>query len=299
MTDESRPRRTRSAYTDAEHAALRQLEADEGDPIELWKALRQLPGGWDEGLPDTDRIRIVRGLCHLSDASAIALVETREAPADVAAEIGHRAHNSFIPPEVKRAYQAEMMARVAKGEPLDAIDDTSVMIVSQDRQDSKQSRRIFNDREWSYWHTMSWIAFRDPARLLKIRRDQDLWYDAEFLVKNPKFELAKARGTQIVIDTGKLVPLVLKNGAVDPATRFSAKAVRSRWKQERSQRVETRNEVILGLIAGLPPGLSVPARNTLIENGLKNKGHKTQSHGALTRAIQRANQPVKPKKRRG
>jgi hypothetical protein len=93
MTDESsRPDEVIGnwRYTTAELAALSHLKADEGDPMELWKILRSRAEALEvEPLPETHRVRIFRGLCRLSDPSAVALVENRQVSADSAAEIGH------------------------------------------------------------------------------------------------------------------------------------------------------------------------------------------------------------------
>jgi hypothetical protein len=103
----------RSALLREQDAALKKLAAGEGDPLELAAVLRQLPELLDvcPQLSDTEHVRLVRGLCRLSDPSAVALVESGQVPVHIAAEIGHRAYHIFAhlyPPEVGQAFQAEI-----------------------------------------------------------------------------------------------------------------------------------------------------------------------------------------------
>jgi hypothetical protein len=102
------------------------------------------------------------------------------------------------------------MAGILKGQPLDAIDVTKIANSILDKwitdRDRLESHRIFNEREWSYWHVLSWIAYGDPALLLKINSDTHLrnlaFYDKSPPLfgeptpkeRKPKAELAKVRG---------------------------------------------------------------------------------------------------------
>jgi hypothetical protein len=139
------------------------------------------------------------------------------------------------------------MAGILKGQPLDAIDVTKIANSILDKwitdRDRLESHRIFNEREWSYWHVLSWIAYRDPALLLKIKSDTHLrnlaFYDKSPPLfgeptpkeRKPKAELAKVRGEWVAIDpdTGDLKRLTLINGTVDTGTLFDSKGVRRLW----------------------------------------------------------------------
>lgn len=74
---------------------------------------------------------------------------------------------------------------MAEGKSLDAIAVDllkSILKAHEDDQRRLKSERIFKNKFWTYWETISWIAFRDPLRLHGIdennyRRDGS-WYQS-------------------------------------------------------------------------------------------------------------------------
>jgi hypothetical protein len=106
-----------SAFTPEERAALDNCLAGDGSPLEAAKLLRHRPEiveTWP--LPDTESVRMIRGLVRLSDPDAFALVESGRVPVDQAALVGHCVRNVFAhnhPPQVCENFQMRAMTRLA------------------------------------------------------------------------------------------------------------------------------------------------------------------------------------------
>jgi hypothetical protein len=261
MTDESGPpdegAEDRSVSAQEQDAALKKLAADEGDSLELAAVLRRLPELLDlyPQLPDTEHVRIVRGLVQFSNPDAFALVESRRVPINQAAFVGHYARRCFAhhhPLPVSEDFQIRAMNRLAENQPVSA--DYAVHLIDEvandvlDEQKANQHRldceRVWNKPDWSVWNVFSWIAFRKPALLLEIKDDKGLSGLARYgksswkntkpkeMKPEPLLVAALARGNLKAIKLGRgevLASYWFGKTKVDRDTWFDQESVRRHW----------------------------------------------------------------------
>jgi hypothetical protein len=176
-----------SAFTPEERAALDNCLAGEGSPLEAAKLLRHRPEvveTWP--LPDTEPVRMIRGLVRLSNPDAFALVESGRVPVDQAALVGHCVRNVFAhhhPLQVCEDFQMRAMTRLAEGKPVSAerakyfanpVEEVANDVLNEQKAERRRvdCERIWNEPYWSVWNVLSWIAFRDVARLCEIEDER-------------------------------------------------------------------------------------------------------------------------------
>jgi hypothetical protein len=189
MTNESDPPHESGqlALTPEQEAALKALAAGEGDPLVLARILRPVAHFLETYPPAnaaTEHARTVRGLVQLSNPDAVALVERGRVPVDRAADVGHRVRDSFVyhhPPEVCADFEIRALTWLADGKPVsakfaghfkDPIEEVANEVINERKVDQRRldRERIWNQSYWSFWTTLSWIAFREMARLCEDRR---------------------------------------------------------------------------------------------------------------------------------
>ncbi len=115
-------------------------------------------------------------------------------PVDQAALVGHYVGKVFAhhhPPQVCEDFQIRAMTRLANGEPVSAerakyfanpIEEVANDVLNEQKAERRllDCERIWKEPYWSIWTVLSWIAFRDTARLCEITDEDSLrrarWY---------------------------------------------------------------------------------------------------------------------------
>src|SRR5262249_5976356 len=139
-------------------------------------------------LPDTEPVRMIRGLVRLSNPDAFALVESGQEPDDQAALIGHCVRTVFAhhhPPQVCDRFQMRAINRLAEGKPVSAeraeyfanpIEEVVNDVLYEQKTERRRldCERIWNEPYWSVWNVLSWIAFRDIPWLCEIEDERSI-----------------------------------------------------------------------------------------------------------------------------
>jgi hypothetical protein len=183
------------ALTPVQEAALKQLLAGDGDPLEMARVLRPavqarglrlLARGFDrypplKTVPARTMLRFIQptvGLLQLSNPDAIAAVEDRRVFVLAGALVGHWAWERFANEDRQRGeeFQATAIAALEAGEPLSAVDRLANELLDQRKGDQRrlECERIWRESHWTLWHTVSWIAYRTPEMLLRIQDEHAL-----------------------------------------------------------------------------------------------------------------------------
>jgi pyrimidine deaminase RibD-like protein len=233
----------RPALTHAQDAALKQLAANEGEPLALAKILRPVAHFLETyPLDDTEHARIVRGLVLLSCPDAFAVAESGQVSVDLASEVGHYARRLFVyhhPLQVCEDFQLRAMTCLVEGNPLSAIEEIANDILN--RQNAERDRLncedIWNETYWSYWTVLSWIAFREVARLCENRRgfSRLTRYESAFQKeRNPgRLLLAALKNGELnAIRDSKELPALYwaDKDEIDRDVRFRRTDVRGYWR---------------------------------------------------------------------
>jgi hypothetical protein len=245
------------ALAPEEYATLNNCLAGDGSPLEAAKVLRHRPElleTWH--LPDTEFVRTVRGLVQLSYPDAFALVESGRVPIDQAALVGHYVRNVFAdhhPPQVVEDFQMRAMTRLAEGKPVSAerakyfanpIEEVANDVLNEQNAERRRldCERIGKEPYWSVWTVLSWIAFRNVARLCEIEDERSFtgvnWYGAKHYGQC----LKEVKPEPLLLSALKNDELkAIRNGAelqaiywadkhrVDRNTGFRQKSVRRCW----------------------------------------------------------------------
>jgi hypothetical protein len=243
--------------TPEEYVALNNCLAGAGTPLDAAKVLRHRPElleTWH--LPDSEFVRTVRGLVQLSNPDAFALVESGRVPVEQAALVGHYVRNVFAhhhPSQVCEDFQIRAITRLAEGKPVSAerakyfanpIEEVANDVLNEQKAERRRldCERIWNESYWSIWPVLSWIAFRDTARLCEIADEDSLrrarWYGE----KNYGPALKEAASESLLLAALKNDELkAIRSGAelesiywadkhgVDRDTCFRQKSVRRCW----------------------------------------------------------------------
>jgi hypothetical protein len=234
MTNESGPSEEGakgwSTSAQEQDAALKKLAAGEGDRLELAAVLRQLPELLDlhPQLPDTDHVRIVRGLAQLSNAKAFALAESGRVPINQAAFVGDYAQRRFVhdyPLQVCEDFQMSAMSRLAESQPasaeyaVDLVNEVATGILNEQKAEQLRldCNYIWKETFWSVWHVLSWIAFRDVARLCEIKDENSLMAVSLYSATIYKASLKEAKPEYLLLGALKNDDLkAIKQGAELP-----------------------------------------------------------------------------------
>jgi hypothetical protein len=246
-----------SAFTPEERAALDNCLVGDGSPLEAAKLLRHRPEiveTWP--LPDTESVRMIRGLARLSNPNAFALVESGRVPVDQAALVGHCVRNVFAhhhPSQVCEDFQMRAMTRLAEGKPVSAerakyfanpIEEVASDVLNEQKAERRRldCERIWNEPYWSVWNVLSWIAFRDVPWLCEIEDEGSFAGVKSYGVKHYGPSMKQAAPESLLLAALKNDELrAIRRGAelqaiywtdkirVDRNTWFRQKSVRRCW----------------------------------------------------------------------